>query len=64
MSASKLQAASGINVTGTSDLAPIESQADVLKDILILAKIPMIAGEEGLCEALGITVPDDYEALQ
>lgn len=51
-------------MTGTSDLAPIESQADVLKDILILAKIPMIAGEEGLCEALGITVPDDYEALQ
>lgn len=94
----------------------IASQADLLKEILLSAKVPMIAGEEGLCkagiatlsisyydigytagkmayeiltegkdpgtievryaenvtkkfnptncEALGITVPDDYEALQ
>lgn len=94
----------------------IASQADILKEILISAKVPMIAGEEGLCEAgiatlsisyydigytagemayeilaegkepgeidvryaenvtkkynpenceaLGITVPDDYEALK
>ena len=29
----------------------IASQADILKEILISEKVPMIAGEEGLCEA-------------
>ncbi len=31
----------------------IASQADLLKDILVSEKVPMIAGEEGLCEAGG-----------
>ena len=38
----------------------IASQADILKDILISAKIPMIAGEEGLCEAGIATLSISY----
>ena len=38
----------------------IASQADTLKDILISAKVPMIAGEEGLCEAGIATLSISY----
>lgn len=38
----------------------IASQADVLKKILLAAKVPMIAGEEGLCEAGIATLSISY----
>lgn len=38
----------------------IASQADLLKDILISEKVPMIAGEEGLCEAGIATLSISY----
>lgn len=110
------KAAAGCDVLYIPTDNTIASQADILKEILISEKVPMIAGEEGLCEAgiaalsisyyeigysagemayeilvekknpgeidvryaenvtkkynpenceaLGITVPDDYEALK
>ncbi|MDD6810746.1 MAG: ABC transporter substrate-binding protein [Lachnospiraceae bacterium] len=38
----------------------IASQADILKEILISEKVPMIAGEEGLCEAGIATLSISY----
>ena len=38
----------------------IASQAELLKEILISAKVPMIAGEEGLCEAGIATLSISY----
>lgn len=38
----------------------IASQADILKEILLTEKVPMIAGEEGLCEAGIATLSISY----
>ena len=38
----------------------IASQAELLKEILISEKVPMIAGEEGLCEAGIATLSISY----
>ena len=45
----------GGNISGTSDLAPLDQQAAMLNELFPdPAKVPVIAGEEGICSGCGV----------
>ena len=76
----------GTNISGTTDLAPLDGQADMLKElfpvmyiptdntaascteaianVVIPANVPVIAGEQGICNGCGVaTLSIDYYEL-